>query len=127
MVAAYLIDPARRVYDLHELAADAGLAAAPAGADPGQLSLEAEEGEAAGDPAVDARLTHELAARQREQLQEFGLERLLTEVEMPLVEVLSAMERIGIRVDAERLAKIGKGMAERIDGLEREIYDLAGP
>ena len=56
MVAAYLIDPARRVYDLHELAADAGLAAAPATADPGQLSLEAEEGEAAGDPAVDARL-----------------------------------------------------------------------
>ena len=32
MVAAYLIDPARRTYDLHELAADAGLAAAPAGA-----------------------------------------------------------------------------------------------
>ncbi|MBA2240719.1 MAG: DNA polymerase I, partial [Solirubrobacterales bacterium] len=28
MVAAYLIDPARRTYDLHELAADAGLAAA---------------------------------------------------------------------------------------------------
>ena len=50
MVAAYLIDPARRVYDLHELAADAGLAAAPAGAEPGQLSLAAEEGEAAGDP-----------------------------------------------------------------------------
>ena len=56
MVAAYLIDPARRIYDLHELAADAGLAAAPAGAEPGQLSLAAEEGEAAGDPAADARL-----------------------------------------------------------------------
>jgi DNA polymerase-1 len=126
MVAAYLIDPARRVYDLHELAADAGLAAAPAGADPGQLSLEAEEGEAAGDPAVDARLTHELATRQREQLNEFGLERLLTDVEMPLVEVLSAMERIGIRVDAERLATIGKGMAEQIDQLQSEIHELAG-
>ncbi len=126
MVAAYLIDPARRVYDLHELAADAGLAAAPAGADPGQLSLEAEEGDAAGDPAVDARLTHELAGRQRAQLEEFGLERLLTEVEMPLVEVLSAMERIGIRLDAVRLAEIGEGMAERIATLEQEIYELAG-
>src|SRR5688572_23999963 len=31
MVAAYLIDPARRTYVLNELAADAGLAAAPAG------------------------------------------------------------------------------------------------
>ena len=93
MVAAYLIDPARRTYDLHELAADAGLAAAPAGAEEGQLSLEAEEGDAAGDPAVDARLAYELAERQRERLDEFGVERLLNEVEMPLIEVLAAMER----------------------------------
>ena len=56
MVAAYLVDPARRTYVLNELAADAGLAAAPAGAEDGQLSLEGEEGDAAGDPAVDARL-----------------------------------------------------------------------
>ncbi len=52
MVAAYLIDPARRTYDLHELAADAGLAAAPAGVEEGQMSLAAEEGDVAGDPAV---------------------------------------------------------------------------
>jgi DNA polymerase I len=126
IVAAYLIDPARRTYDLHELAADAGLAAAPAGAEPGQLSLAAEEGEAAGDPTVDARLTHELAARQRERLDELGLDRLLREVEMPLIEVLAAMERAGVKLDAKRLAEIGKGMAERIAELEREIFELAG-
>ena len=63
MVAAYLLDPARRTYELAELAADAGLAAAPASTEEGQLSLGAEEGEAAGDPAVDARLAHELAAK----------------------------------------------------------------
>jgi len=126
MVAAYLIDPARRVYDLHELAADAGLAAAPAGTDPGQLSLEAEEGDAAGDPAVDARLAHELTARQRDQLDEFGLRRLMNEVEMPLVEVLSAMERVGIRLHAERLAEIGEGMGEDIERLREEIHELAG-
>jgi DNA polymerase I len=126
MVAAYLVDPARRVYELHELAADAGLAAAPAGAEPGQLSLEAEEGEAAGDPAVDARLAHELATRQREQLDEFGLVRLLNEVEMPLVEVLSAMERVGIRLDAKRLSRIGEGMAEDIEQLQKEVHELAG-
>ncbi len=126
MVAAYLIDPARRVYDLAELAADAGLAAAPPGADPGQLSLAAEEGETAGDPATEARLVVELAARQRERLAEFGLERLLNEVEMPLIEVLAAMERVGVKLDAKRLAEIGEGMAERIDQLEREIFELAG-
>jgi DNA polymerase I len=126
MVAAYLVDPARRTYDLHELAADAGLAAAPASTEPGQLSLAAEEGEVPGDPAVDARLTHELAARQRERLAELGLERLLGEVEMPLIEVLAAMERAGVRLDAKRLAEIGEGMAERIAELERQIFELAG-
>ncbi len=126
MVAAYLVDPARRSYDLHELAADAGLAAAPASTEPGQLSLAAEEGEVPGDPAVDARLTHELADRQRERLAELGLERLLNEVEMPLIEVLAAMERAGVKLDAKRLAEIGAGMAERIARLEREVFELAG-
>ena len=66
MVAAYLIDPARRTYDLDELAADAGLAAAPARRrGRASSSLEGEEGDAAGDPAVDARLAWELAERQR--------------------------------------------------------------
>ena len=43
-----------------------------------------------------------------------------------LVEVLAAMERAGVKLDAKRLAEIGEGMAERIDELEREIYELAG-
>ncbi|HSI80088.1 MAG TPA: DNA polymerase I [Solirubrobacterales bacterium] len=139
MVAAYLIDPARRTYELQELAADAGLAAvsgseptrpgtevaAAADGSSEQLSLAAEE-EAARDPAVDARLSHELAARQRERLEEVGLTRLLHEVEMPLIEVLAAMERLGVKLDAARLAEIGIGMADRIAELEREIYALAG-
>jgi DNA polymerase I len=126
MVGAYLIDPARRAYELEELAADAGLAAAPAGAEPGQMSLEAGEGEAAKDPAVEARLAFELAARQRERIAELGLERLLHEVEMPLIEVLAALERVGIKVDSERLAAISEGLGERIDQLQREIWDLCG-
>jgi DNA polymerase-1 len=126
MVAAYLLDPARRAYELAELAADAGLAAAPADADEGQLSLEAEEGEAAGDPAVEARLAFELAARQRPRLAEWDQERLLNEVEMPLIEVLAAMERIGIKVDADRLAEISAGLGDRIEALQNEIWELCG-
>ena len=126
MVAAYLIDPARRTYVLNELAADAGLAAAPAGAEDGQLSLEGEEGDAAGDPAVDARLAWELAERQRPRLTEFGVERIMNEVEMPLIEVLAAMEQIGLKLDVERLAAIGAGMEEQIATLQAEIFELAG-
>jgi DNA polymerase-1 len=126
MVAAYLIDPARRTYDLHELAADAGLAAAPAGTEEGQLSLEAEEGDVAGDPAVDARLAAELAQRQRPRVQEFGVEALLNEVEMPLIEVLAEMERIGVGLDTKKLAEIGAGFEDQIATLESEIYEHAG-
>jgi DNA polymerase I len=139
MVAAYLIDPARRVYELSELAADAGIAAASAAAaatadgdgatasdgDSEQLSLAAEA-EPTADPPTEARLTFELAARQREQLNQFGLERLMAEIEMPLIEVLVAMERAGVKLDTERLAEIGRGMEERIDELERETFELAG-
>jgi DNA polymerase I len=131
MVAAYLIDPARRTYDLHELAADAGVAAVRPAAEPDAPVREAEEGQlsledAARDPAVDARLTLELAGRQRERIGALGLEQLLRQVEMPLIEVLAAMERAGLRLDSGRLARINEGMAERIAALEAEIYELAG-
>ena len=45
---------------------------------------------------------------------------------MPLIEVLAHMERVGLRLDAERLARIGAGMADQIDSLETEIYEHAG-
>jgi DNA polymerase-1 len=50
----------------------------------------------------------------------------MREVELPLVEVLVAMEREGLKLDTERLAAIGEGMEARIDELEKEIYEAAG-
>ncbi|HEX2371313.1 MAG TPA: 5'-3' exonuclease H3TH domain-containing protein, partial [Solirubrobacterales bacterium] len=111
MVAAYLVDPARRVYELADLAAAEGLAAARP--DGEQLALESPEGEAPADPAAEARLAWELSRRQRERLRELGLEPLLTDVEMPLIEVLAAMERIGVRVDAKVIEEIAAGIAGR--------------
>jgi DNA polymerase I len=124
MVAAYLVDPARRVYELADLAAAEGLAAARA--DGEQLALESPEGEAPADPAAEARLAWELSRRQRERLRELGLEPLLTDVEMPLIEVLAAMERIGVRVDAKVIEEIATGIAGRADELQAEIWKLAG-
>ena len=124
MVAAYLLDPAGRVYELPDLAAAEGLAAArPAG---DQLALEGPEGEAPADPAAEARLVWELAQRQRERLRDLGLEPLLTDVEMPLIEVLAAMERTGVRVDAKRIEEMSAAIAGRADALQDEIWKLAG-
>ncbi len=130
VVAAYLLEPQRRTYDLVELAADAGIGLAEGAAaekqeeDDGQLAL-GEELEAGLDPAEEARLVAALAAVQGPRIEELGLEQLLREVELPLVAVLAAMERIGIKLDAKRLAEVGAGFGERIDTLEKEIFELA--
>ena len=131
MLGAYLLEPQRRTYELTELAADAGIGiaeTAPGGkdADDGQLSLEDDgDGEAGLDPAEEAQLVAALAEVQRPRLEQVGLETLLREVELPLVHVLAAMEREGLKLDAERLAEVGAGFGERIATLEAEIYELA--
>jgi DNA polymerase I len=131
MLAAYLLEPQRRTYELTELAADAGIGIAQSAAgasgdgdDDGQLSLEGE-GEAGLEPAEEARLVAALAEAQRPRLEQLGLEPLLRDVELPLVHVLAAMEREGLRLDAERLAEVGAGFGERIAVLEKEIFELA--
>jgi len=127
MLAAYLIDPARRTYELAELAADEGISVRrdEAEASDGQMSLDgAEDGR--GDPAETARLVWELASRQRSKLEDLGLARVMAEVEMPLVEVLAGMEREGVRLDEGRLAAISAELAGQADSLQAEIWALAG-
>ena len=55
-----------------------------------------------------------------------GLERVYEAIEMPLVPVLSAMERRGVRVDADRLRVLSDELAGRMDILEREAHEAAG-
>jgi DNA polymerase I len=129
MIAAYLLEPQRRTYELTELAADAGIglaegAAAEAPEGDGQLAL-GEEVEAGLDPPEEARLVAALAEIQRPRIEQLGLEKLLREIELPLVHVLAAMERQGLKLDAERLAAVGAGFGERIATLEKEIFALA--
>jgi DNA polymerase I len=130
LLAAYLLEPQRRTYELTELAADAGIglaegAAASADENGGQLAL-GEEVEAGLDPPEEARLVAAVAEVQRPRIEELGLEPLMREVELPLVQVLAAMEREGLKLDAERLDEVGAGFAERIETLEKEIFELAG-
>ncbi len=84
VVAAYLIDPARRSYPLDELVSDLGLGA------------EVKDGNDVAEAAV---LTRELAERQRALLEELELVSLFEEVELPLVDVLVEMEREGVKLD----------------------------
>ena len=128
LLAAYLLEPQRRTYELGELVADAGIGLAgaepPKEVDDGQLSLDEVE-DTGPDVAEQARLVAALADAQRPRLAKFELEALLRDVELPLVHVLAAMEREGLKLDAERLAEVGAGFGKQIEKLEKEIYELA--
>jgi len=55
-----------------------------------------------------------------------GLWDLYQALELPLVEVLSALEMRGIAIDVGRLQRLSEQLASRLESLEREIYEIAG-
>jgi DNA polymerase I len=108
MLGAYLLEPARRGYPFAELCEERGFVA------------EVE------DPlAGEALLLSALAAWQREQIEERGLQMVMGEIELPLVAVLREMELLGVRLNLERLQEITTRVREEIAGLEQRIYRLA--
>ena len=125
MVAAYLIDPARRGYPLDELATEAGLGARikPIAAHPAEPGACAEGADGVAERAV---LTRLLAERQRDRLAEDGLTPLLHDIELPLVDVLVELERAGVKLDLERLRAISERFGTQAAELERRVWELAG-
>ena len=110
LLGAYLLEPARRGYPFAELCEERGLVA----------NVE-------NDPvAGEALLLAALAAWQREQISERGLQGVMRDIELPLVSVLRDMELLGVRLNVERLREISARVLEEISGLERRIYELAG-
>ena len=61
-----------------------------------------------------------------QQLKEQEMRSLYEEVEMPLVFVLSDMEKEGIHMDVKALKEYGEKLAVSIDKLEKSIYEKAG-
>lgn len=61
-----------------------------------------------------------------EKLKENDQEALFYEIEMPLIYVLADMEATGIKVDKEALLAYQKRLETQMDGMEEEIYALAG-
>ena len=60
------------------------------------------------------------------KLEAIGLTELFDTVEMPLVPVLMRMEKKGVTVDRQKLHSLSQAFASRIEGLETDIYALAG-
>ena len=99
-----------------------------AGKGKGQLSFNEVPLEQAGPYAAeDAEVTLRLHQVLFERLQqEQGQRELFERIEMPLVPVLSKIERTGVRVDCDMLAAQSAELAERISELEGMAYEEAG-
>ena len=116
MILAYLIEPGRAEYALDDLAAEYGVELLPV--------PEAEEETAAlvRHAAATLRLREPMLERVRER----GAESLYREIELPLTEVLAAMESAGVKVDTYRMGEITARLADRVEELEAKALRARG-
>ena len=88
-----------------------------------QIALE----QAAPYAAEDADVTLQLHLKLWPQLEaEPGLKKILTDIEVPLLSVLSKIERHGVLIDSKVLAQQSQQLAKRIDELAEQAYEQAG-
>ena len=128
-LAAYLLDPTAGSYDLPKLSMQ-------------YLKKELEEGRAWRDEEAFGPLSDQLKAQTQwyednaligalhetlgKRLEELGLTGLLQGMEIPLCSVLANMERRGVLVDKNALARFGEMLTGRIAETQKEIYAQAG-
>ena len=130
-VAQYVIDPTRSNYDLKTLMLEYFHEELPSEKeffkDGQQMDLlgSSEPGEAEYGLKVLSSVSR-LMGCQAELIKKAGQEKLLNEVELPLIEVLAAMESEGFRTDRKTLDDFGNELTVEIDSLTAGIYELAG-
>ena len=132
MVAAYILDPSRRGYDLTDLVQGQYGLTIPSrkdltGSGAKEIPLETVPVDVLVPYACRRadcvfRLTPILA----EGMEEAGLKKLFDDVEMPLIEVLAAMEEKGVFLDVDLLREISQQLGQLLEASEEKIYRLAG-
>ena len=73
-----------------------------------------------------AHLLFDLEPALREKVRESGEEKLLDEVELPLIPVLFSMERTGFGIDRAGMIALGKTLDAEAKEKAEKIYELAG-
>ncbi|QRY64666.1 DNA polymerase I [Gordonia sp. PDNC005] len=131
-LAAYLVRPGQRTFNLDDLAlrylrrelrADDGVD------DGGQLSLlddDADSARAAETLMLSARAVAELADALDTELERIDSTSLLTEMELPLAFVLADLEAVGIGVDTEHFSDLEREFAQRVRDAAESAYEVIG-
>jgi len=132
MVAHYLIDPGARVHGLDALSLQyLQVQKIPTsdliGSGAKQTTMDLIPVEKVSYYACeDADCTFRLRNILRQELEEKALEKLLIEVEIPLIEVLMTMERNGVALDVKLLNNMSEDLAGEMKETEKKIYYIAG-
>jgi DNA polymerase-1 len=132
-LAAYLVRPGQRTFELDDLALrylHRELRSETDGGD-GQLSLldggaEGLEQQEIQEELVKARAIFELAGALEKELEQIGGARLLAELELPLLEVITELEIAGVAVDLEQLTTLEAHYLSRVTQAAEEAYAVIG-
>ncbi|MBO7572021.1 MAG: DNA polymerase I [Bacteroidales bacterium] len=74
----------------------------------------------------DADITLQLKNILLAKIKEQGIEKLLYDIEIPLIKVLMSMERTGVRIDSARMKEYSAELQKELVGIEESIYEHAG-
>jgi DNA polymerase I len=126
-LAAYLVKPGRRSFDLDALSLEylhRGLA--PAAAADGQLAFGTDDGAEAEVLMIQARAVLDLGEAFESRLEEVGAADLLRDVELPTSALLARMERHGIAADRAHLEAMEQMFAGAVQQAVKEAHAAAG-
>ena len=132
MVAAYLVDPDKGPFNLERIAReylghDMITYEDVTGKGKKQITFDQVPVETAVKYAgEDADVVLRLVPLLREKIRESNLEKLWTEVEQPLLNILLEMEHHGVRVDPDRLRKLAGEFQGQMRTLRSEAHKLGG-
>ncbi len=88
-----------------------------------QIELEKAAPYAAEDADITLRLHNQLWPMLKEQSE---LLPVFKDIELPLLSVLSDIERTGVKIDSQMLAEQSVEIAARLTELEKQAYEIAG-
>ncbi|MCF0090289.1 MULTISPECIES: DNA polymerase I [Streptomyces] len=126
-LAAYLVKPGRRSFDLDALTLEyLGRELAPPAAADGQLAFGADEEAEADALMVQARAILDLGEAFTGRLKEVGAADLLGDMELPTSALLARMERHGIAADRAHLESMEQMFAGAVQQAVREAHAAAG-
>ncbi|MET8078464.1 DNA polymerase I [Streptomyces sp. NPDC005303] len=126
-LAAYLVKPGRRSFDLDALSLEyLGRELAPAATADGQLAFGADEGAEAEALMIQARAVLDLGLAFEGRLEEVGAADLLRDMELPTSALLARMERHGIAADRSHLEAMEQMFAGAVQQAVKEAHAAAG-